>query len=563
MYMKIKNKVEKISVRGKINLAITCLIVALAFVSTIGSLSIISLKNNVKSYGRVEEQNRAITDCRINLNNIARYLREMVIEEGNTDYTVHANKISELKVKNDELLSVLVGSKYITSEALTAYENEINSWYAIGDKIIAAVKEHDHSAAVAIIREECNGGLQDLIEKVDVINNQIQQEMNRVQKLSYIITYLSLGNNGVILLLAILLGIFLTRRLMEDIGAPIEAIQKAAKTMEEGCLSIDLDFHSYDEMGMLASNLRHSTAILSGYINDISHAMEAFSNGQFDVQPQTEWKGDFRKIYESVYNFEVNMSRVVTEISTVAEQVDQLAVEVAGSAGILAEGAINQASIIEELATNIENVYGEISDNAKNADGISKEVEAVSMEIIGSNEKMQEMVKSMEEINASSAKISTMIAAINDIASQTNLLALNASIEAARAGEAGRGFAVVADQVSLLAAQSAEAARESKTLIEASVSAVAKGMVIADDTAKQLVTAVQNSKSITNEVQNMAIVLGKQAVVFEQISNGVEDISNVCQNNASISQECAATSEEMNKQADNLEHLLAAFSVLK
>ena len=563
MYQKIKNKMAYVSVKGKIKVAVTCLIVALTIVSVIGSTAIISLKNNVESYQRVEIENQAITDCRINLNNIARYLREMVIEEGNTDPVHYIEMIDNLKIGIDAQLVVLSESEYVDRAILDAYKAEIQNWYQIGERITNAVKSEDNSGAAKIIREECNAALKDLIVRVDVVSEQITAEMNRVSKLSNIIYYLSLANNALFLLLGILFGVFLSKKLMEDISNPVEAIEKAAQDMESGVLSINLDFHSHDEMGILASSLRHAAAKLSAYIDDISHAMAAFSKGHFDVEPKTEWTGDFRQIYESVYDFEVNMSRIVTEIYIVAEQVDKLAAEVAGSAGILAEGAIDQATIIEELASSIEGISTEIVNNAKNADGISKEVENVSREIIGSNQKMQEMVNSMKEINEASAKISTMISAINDIASQTNLLALNASIEAARAGEAGRGFAVVADQVSLLAAQSANAAKESRVLIEASVEAVAKGLVIADETAKQLISAVNNSKIITGEVNNVAETLRVQAAAFEQINSGVENISNVCQNNASVSQECAATSEEMNKQANNLESLLRSFTVLK
>lgn len=107
---------------------------------------------------------------------------------------------------------------------------------------------------------------------------------------------------------------------------------------------------------------------------------------------------------------------------------------------------------------------------------------------------MHEMVNSMNEISKASKEIDKIITTINEIASQTNLLALNASIEAARAGEAGKGFAVVANQVNILADQSAQAARESSALIATSVEAVENGMVVAEDTAKQLEEVAGESK---------------------------------------------------------------------
>ena len=176
---------------------------------------------------------------------------------------------------------------------------------------------------------------------------------------------------------------------------------------------------------------------------------------------------------------------------------------------------------------------------------------------------MQEMVEAMDEISNTSQEIGNIIAAINDIVSQINLLALNASIEAARAGEAGKGFAVVADQVSLLAAQSAEAAKESRDLIETSVSAVERGKVIADETAKQLEQVVESSKAATAEVYKIAVALEADAATMTQINQGVEQINSVVQTNSATSQQCAAASQEMSDQAGTLEQLIKSFKIRK
>ena len=177
------------------------------------------------------------------------------------------------------------------------------------------------------------------------------------------------------------------------------------------------------------------------------------------------------------------------------------------------------------------------------------------------NEKMKEMVTSMVSINESSQEIGKIIATINDIASQTNLLALNASIEAARAGEAGRGFAVVADQVSLLAAQSAEAAKNSAVLIQSSVDAVEKGVDMARLAATQLEEVSERAAVIVEEVNQIAGALSEQETAFKEINLGVEEINQVVQNNSSASEESASTSEEMANQANSLKEMMRKFVI--
>ena len=162
----------------------------------------------------------------------------------------------------------------------------------------------------------------------------------------------------------------------------------------------------------------------------------------------------------------------------------------------------------------------------------------------------------IREINGKSCEL-------DKIEGRQRILGLNASIEAARAGEAGRGFAVVANQVNVLADQSAQAAKESAALIESSVSAVEKGMVVAKETAAQLEEVADTSKIITREVTGIAETLETQTAEMKQINIGIEQINDVVQTNSATSQECAAASEQMNNEANGLREMIRKFKVAK
>lgn len=373
---------------------------------------------------------------------------------------------------------------------------------------------------------------------------------------------------GIILIIAFVgLAIYFSKmlgtKIVQSIIEPLIEIEKVTKEIAAGNLHCEIDYRAKNKIGELAHDLRKSVSVLASYVDDISNSMDEFSKGNFAVEPQVEWQGDFKGIRDSFVEFEKSMSTTVKSIQRVADEVADGSQQVSESSNGLAESSTEQAAVTEELTATITNISEQVAKNARNAEDISAKVKNLGGEIAIGNEKMQEMVQSMNEISEASQEIGKIIATINDISAQTNLLALNASIEAARAGEAGKGFAVVADQVAVLAAQSSEAAKESSQLVETSVKAVEKGIIIVDETAKQLENVVAGSDAITKEVNEVAYALGAQNDSFDQINEGVDQINNNVQNNSATAQECAAASEEMSGQAEELDGLIRKFKVAK
>ena len=510
-----------------------------------------------------ERANTAVKNCGIDINIAARSIREMVMNDDADTYPQYRETVEQYMEKIGEQLEILKSTGLIQDDLCRKYEDILTKWGQTGYAIMDEAESGNRQTAEKMILEECSpllNEVDEITDEIDAVTDELKAEALEISRLTTVAETVFIF---VLIIAAVVLASRISKAVVSSVLIPLCEVEKVADELSAGNLHINLEYHSDDEIGNLAHSLRKSIRILSSYVDDIAHSMNEFSEGNFDVQPEVEWKGDFVGILDSFMMFEKSMADMVKKVQQVADQVKGGSDQVAASALDLAQGATEQAGVTQQVTAALGNVAGHVTQNAEYAKNISREVKKVGEELASSNGKMHEMVASMNEINSASEEISHIISTINEIASQTNLLALNASIEAARAGEAGKGFAVVADQVSLLAAQSAQAAKESALLIESSVRAVEKGMVIAGETAKQLEDVVGGANRITQKVNDVAAALDEQSVEIVQVNEGVGKINDVVQTNAATSEECAAASQEMTSQAEILEELIRQFKVGK
>lgn len=302
--------------------------------------------------------------------------------------------------------------------------------------------------------------------------------------------------------------------IVNRIIAQIKMLGEAASQIAEGKLDVKIDFEKEDEIGELASH--------------------------------------FRRMSD-------NLNEVISNIDASADQVSQGAKQVANTSIMLAQGATEQAGSIEELNAAIEEISAQITTNTEHTASANAFASEVMKKADYGNEKMKEMLEGIKEVEIGATHISKIIKVIDDIAFQTNILALNAAVEAARAGQHGKGFAVVAEEVRNLAARSAEAAKETTTIIEGAIGIVAGVTGLTEETAKEFRGIVAGIKQVSESLNNINISCEEQASGIVQINQGTIQISNVIQTNSGTSEEVAAASQELAGQAEVMRNEVAKF----
>lgn len=347
---------------------------------------------------------------------------------------------------------------------------------------------------------------------------------------------------------------------------PIRILEGASGKLAESDFSIripDKYLRKKDEIGRLAHSFNNLALNMNKIIRDISYVLGEMSARNLDVGPHEMYAGDFVPIKESVDTIIGTYNGLLTDFENVAEQVSLSSNDLSEISGELANGSVIQSTAVEELTSSIMQISENADMNVQNVTHAKEYVTDMDSNITLSNAQMNKLLAAMAEISSTSNRISKINKVIDDITFQTNLLALNAAVEAARAGAAGKGFSVVAEEVRALASKTAEAAKETTSLIGESLNAVKKGTLMAEQTAAALDDVLKKTRLVTDTIDDITNISYQQASAISEIKIGMNRISEVVLTNSAKAQESAASSEELSSQSQHLYDNLADFTLKK
>lgn len=309
--------------------------------------------------------------------------------------------------------------------------------------------------------------------------------------------------------------------------------------------------------GLAMVNTRSITTPLAQAVQ----VTRAVAKGDLRNTISTQGKDEVAQMTNALKDMQESLAHVVFAVRQGSESVAMASAEIAQGNNDLSSRTEQQAAAIEETNASMSELGGTVNQNADAARQANQLATSASSVAVQGGEVVGRVVNTMKEINDSSRKISDIISVIDGIAFQTNILALNAAVEAARAGEQGRGFAVVASEVRALAGRSAEAAKEIKGLITASVEKVEHGTTLVDQAGSTMSEVVSSIRRVADIVGEISAASSEQSLGVREVGEAIGQMDQSTQQNAALVEEMAAAATSLKTQAQELVQTVSVFKL--
>ncbi len=567
MNNKLENltSVKNLSISKKLKKVLIVAIIIISTITVATGVGLMYLKGQLESFVETEYASEiSIQETATSILTLARDIRDAYIRAENgeniSSYDQNVKKyVNEITTELEYVYNINKDPEI--ARELEDFGNNISKWINIGNEILTAINNKDMAKANKLILNDCPEVLDVIIEQVSLIGDRISTNVqDDIQG-----TARYIGIVMIIIIVIIIIGLILITKvvqaIIESISNPVEEIKAAALEMAKGNYDLEIEYTSEDEIGVLADCMREMILFTKDNISNITEVLNKFAEGNFDVEIEDNYIGEFIEIKESLEKIVDSINNTFYDIKIVTEQVKDGSEQVASTAQIISEGAINQAGIIQELMAAIGQINEKVKVSTEQANSTNVLTRELGNQIELNNEKMNEMVTAMNKIEESSINIKSIINTIYSISEQTNLLALNAAIEAARAGESGKGFAVVADEIRKLAEESSVAVKNTEILIEDSINNVNDGKNVADEASEALSSVVGKAKEAVELIGTIAELTEQGAMAISEVYNGIDQIAEVVESNTAISEESAAASEELSSQSESLQNMIDKFKL--
>ena len=500
----------------------------------------------------------AVQSSETEINSIARQLRDMALSGYDTSI------MDEIQASVDSIEKSIstIQTLYTDSDGVAqTYIQSIHEWENAFEDIHTALQADNLEEARRLIETQCTPKLNQAVSDGNTLIREVQNDLDaQIDS-----TQASVSRNQIVLfimaILVVAIGILLNLRAIRNITRPLQEAQQAVVAFSQGDLSVELTSVASNEIGTICDAVRTSQDILGRVIEDIVQITKGLADGDLTVESHEEYPGQLMPIKTNIEYLLQNLNATMAEILNASDQVSAGAEQVSVGSQSLAQGATEQASAVQELSATINEIDTSAQNSAETAKTAKEKSDLAAGQVQVCNDRMQELSQAMDDIYSGQKDIGQIIDTIENIAFQTNILALNAAVEAARAGSAGKGFAVVADEVRSLASKSDQAAKQSKAIIETSLSHVERGKSLAEEVSSSMQQTVASASEAISYMEKVADNAISESQSIEQLTTGVDQISAVVQTNSATSEESAAASEELSSQAVMMKQLIQKFKL--